>query len=204
MLARLTMIASGATPGMRKGRFPNDEALEPQALERAQAMAALLRRADRVWTSPALAARQTAEALGLEASVEPLLAEQDFARWAGRSFEEVQAENPDGMAAWFADPDAAPHGGATLSAVAQRGAGLLERLAGEGGHTIAVTHPLLIRAAIVHVLGAPLAACRRIDVEPLSLTDLRSDGHRWMLRSSGVPVAKPDKSAGPQSDTPEV
>ncbi|MES0129525.1 hypothetical protein [Mesorhizobium sp. M0029] len=39
------------------------------------------------------------------------------------------------------------------------------------------------------VLGAPLAACRRIDVEPLSLTDFRSDGHRWMLRSSGVPVA---------------
>ncbi|ESW73464.1 MULTISPECIES: hypothetical protein [unclassified Mesorhizobium] len=47
------------------------------------------------------------------------------------------------------------------------------------------------------VLGAPLAACRRIDVEPLSLTDFRSDGHRWMLRSSGVPVAA--KAARPQS-----
>ncbi|MER9208984.1 hypothetical protein [Mesorhizobium sp. M0771] len=47
------------------------------------------------------------------------------------------------------------------------------------------------------VLGAPLAACRRIDVEPLSLTDFRSDGHRWMLRSSGVPVAA--KAARSQS-----
>jgi len=186
MLARLTMIASGATPGMRKGRFPNDEALEPLAQERARALAASLRRADRVWTSPALAARQTEEALGLEASVAPLLAEQDFARWAGRSFEEVQAEDPDDMATWFADPDAAPHGGETLSAVAQRGAGLLERLAGEGGHTIAVTHPVLIRAAIVHVLGAPLSSVWKIDIEPLSLTDFRNDGRRWVLRASGV------------------
>lgn len=186
MLARLTMIASGAALGMRKGRFPNDEALEPQALERARAMAASPRRADRVWTSPALAARQTAQALGLEASVEPLLAEQDFARWAGRSFEEIQAEDADGMAAWFADPDAAPHGGETLSAVSQRGAALVERLAGEGGHTIAVTHPVLIRAAIVHVLGAPLSSVWKIDIEPLSLTDLRNDGRRWVLRASGV------------------
>ncbi|MGX8008417.1 histidine phosphatase family protein [Mesorhizobium sp. ORM8.1] len=186
MLARLTMIASGATPGMRKGRFPNDEALELQAVERARATAASPRRADRVWTSPAPAARQTAEALGLEASVEPLLAEQDFARWAGRSFEEVQAEDPEGMAAWFADPDAAPHGGETLSAVAQRGAALLDRLAGAGGHTIAVTHPMLIRAAVVHVLGAPLSSVWKIDIEPLTLTDLRNDGRRWVLRASGI------------------
>ncbi|MES0040960.1 hypothetical protein [Mesorhizobium sp. M0091] len=48
------------------------------------------------------------------------------------------------------------------------------------------------------VLGAPLAACRRIDVEPLSLTNFGSDGHRWMLRSSGVPVAA--KAARSQSD----
>jgi len=90
------------------------------------------------------------------------------------------------MATWFADPDAAPHGGETLSAVAQRGAGLLERLAGEGGHTIAVTHPVLIRAAIVHVLGAPLSSVWKIDIEPLSLTDFRNDGRRWVLRASGV------------------
>ncbi|TIU47044.1 MAG: phosphoglycerate mutase family protein, partial [Mesorhizobium sp.] len=85
MFARLTMIASGATQAARKGRFPTDEAPEPSALDRAGAIASSLRRADRVWTSPALAARRTAEALGLDATVEPLLAEQDFARWAGKS-----------------------------------------------------------------------------------------------------------------------
>ncbi|SFO66818.1 Broad specificity phosphatase PhoE [Mesorhizobium sp. NFR06] len=186
MLARLTMISSGATQATRKGRFPKDEALEPQALARAAALSATLRRADRVWTSPAPAARQTAGALGLDATVEPLLADQDFARWAGKSFEEVQVEDPEGMAAWFSDVDAAPHGGEPLAAVARRVAALMQRLAAGNGHTIAITHPVLIRAAIVHVLGAPLSSVWRIDIEPLSLTDFRSDGRRWVLRASGV------------------
>jgi len=189
MLARLTMIASGATQAARRGRFPGDEALEPRALGRAASLAASLRRADRVWTSPALAARQTAEALGFDATIEPMLAEQDFARWAGKSFEEVQAGDPEGMAAWLSDPDAAPHGGESLAAVARRGAALMDRLAGESGHTIAVTHAVPIRAAMVHVLGAPLSSVWKIDIEPLSLTEFRGDGRRWVLHASGVIAA---------------
>jgi len=186
MLARLTMIASGATAAARKGGFPADEPLERQALARATAVRPALRRADRLWTSPTLRARQTAEALGLEATVEPMLADQDFARWAGRGFEDVQAEDPEGMAAWFADPGAAPHGGESLADVARRGAALLDSLLARGGHTVAVTHPILIRAAIAHVLGAPLSSIWKIDIEPLSLTEFRSDGRRWVLRASGV------------------
>ncbi|CDX40808.1 putative phosphoglycerate mutase [Mesorhizobium sp. SOD10] len=188
MLARLTMIASGATQATRKGRFPHDEALEPRALDRAGSLAASLRRADRVWTSPALAARQTSDALGLEATVEPLLAEQDFGRWASKGFEEVQAEDPEGMAAWLSDPDAAPHGGESLAAVAHRVAALMERLAGESGHTVALTHAVPVRAAMVHVLGAPLSSVWKIDIEPLSLTEFRSDGRRWVLHASGMVV----------------
>ena len=194
MLVRLTMICSGATPATRKGSFPLDEALEPRSVALAATMG--LRRADRVWTSPALRARQTAEAMALKPSVEPLLAEQDFGRWAGRSFEEVQALEPEGIAAWLGDTEAAPHGGESLADIARRAARLMDGLVRTSGHTIAVTHASVIRAAIIHVLGAPLAAGRKIDIEPLSLTDLRSDGHRWMLRSSGVPVAKPAKAAG--------
>jgi broad specificity phosphatase PhoE len=198
MLVRLTLICSGATPATRNGSFPLDEALEPRSWALAATMA--LRRADRVWTSPALRARQTAEAMGLKPSVEPLLAEQDFGRWAGKGFAEVQALDPNGVAAWLGDAEAAPHGGESLADVARRTASFLDDLIRTSGHTIAVTHASVIRAAIVHVLGAPLSACRRIDVEPLSVTDFRSDGHRWMLRSSGVPVAKPAKSDQLQGD----
>lgn len=200
MLVRLTMICSGATSATRKGSFPLDEVLEPRSLVLAATMAPALRRADQVWTSPALRARQTAEAMALKPSVEPLLAEQDFGRWAGKGFAEVQALDPNGVAAWLGDAEAAPHGGESLADVARRTASFLDDLIRTSGHTIAVTHASVIRAAIVHVLGAPLSACRRIDVEPLSLTDLRSNGHRWMLRSSGVPVAKPAKSDQLQGD----
>jgi broad specificity phosphatase PhoE len=193
MLVRLTMICNGATAATRQGAFPGDEPLEPRSLTLARAMRGALRRADRVWTAPALRARQTAEALALEASIEPLLADQDHGSWAGKSFEDVQADQPEGIAAWLTDPNAAPHGGESLAAVAHRASGLMDRLIAERGHTIALTHASVIRTAILHVLGAPLAASWKIDIEPLSITDFRSDGRRWVLRACGVTAPKPAK-----------
>ena len=194
MLARLTMICNGATAATRQGAFPGDEPLEPRSLTLARAMRGTLRRADQVWTAPALRARQTAEALAFEASIEPLLADQDHGSWAGKSFEEVQAEQPEGITAWLTDPNAAPHGGESLADVAERVSALMDRLIAERGHTIALTHASVIRTAILHVLGAPLAACWKIDVEPLSITDFRSDGRRWVLRACGVTASKPANS----------
>ncbi|TPM41912.1 histidine phosphatase family protein [Mesorhizobium sp. B2-3-4] len=190
MLVRLTMICNGATAATRKGAFPVDEPLEPRSLTSAKAMRGTLRRADRVWTAPALRARQTAEALELQASVEPLLADQDYGRWVGRGFEDVRELQPDGIAAWLTDPNAAPHGGESLADVAGRASKLMDGLIAQAGHTIAVTHASVIRTAILHVLGAPLAAAARIDIEPLSITDFRSDGRRWVLRACGVSAPK--------------
>ncbi|QND64812.1 histidine phosphatase family protein [Mesorhizobium loti] len=193
MLVRLTMICNGATAATRQGSFPLDEPLEPRSITLAQTMRATLRRADRVWTSPALRARQTAAALSLDASAEPLLADQDHGSWAGKRFDEIQAEHPEGIAAWLTDPDAAPHGGESLADVARRASNLMGGLIAERGHTVAITHANVIRTAILHVLGAPLAACWKIDIEPLSITDFRSDGRRWVLRACGVTAPKPAK-----------
>jgi broad specificity phosphatase PhoE len=197
MLVRLTMICHGATAAMRKGMFPLDEPLEPRALALADTMRGTLRHADRVWTSPALRACQTVEALSLRASIEPRLTDQDHGNWAGKSFDELQGEQPDGIAAWLTDPDAAPHGGESLADVARRITGFMDGLIADRGHTIAVTHASVIRTAIVQILGAPLSACRKIDVEPLSITDFRGDGRRWVLRACGVTAskqAKPDRT----------
>jgi broad specificity phosphatase PhoE len=65
-------------------------------------------------------------------------------------------------------------------------AGWLDDLRGEPGHTLAVTHAAVIRAAILAVIGAPAACFARIDVTPLGLTDLRGDGRRWTLRATGL------------------
>jgi hypothetical protein len=43
----------------------------------------------------------------------------------------------------------------------------------ETEHSIAATHVSVVRAAIVHALGAPEEAFCRIGVAPMTLTDLR-------------------------------
>jgi len=63
---------------------------------------------------------------------------------------------------------------------------LLDRA--EAGHTLAITHASIIRAAVLHILGAPFEAYWRIDIAPLTLTDLRKDQGRWLLRATGVPL----------------
>lgn len=51
----------------------------------------------------------------------------------------------------------------------------------EDGHFVVVTHPFVIRAAILHALQAGPASFNAIDIEPLSVVDLRRNGH-WRLR----------------------
>jgi broad specificity phosphatase PhoE len=127
---------------------------------------------------------QTAEALGLSASIEPVLAECDYGCWRGLRLSDIQLRDAEGLAAWLSDAEAAPHGGESLGDLLRRIGAWLSQYQ-EPGHTVAVTHPSVIRAAIVHALDAPPLAFWRIDVEPLSVTDLRRNGPHWTLRSTG-------------------
>ena len=189
MTARLTLLCHAATAATRAAAFPLDEPIEARSRELAAKAAVHLPRVDRVWTSPALRARQTAEALGLAATPEPALRDCDYGRWAGRRLAELQAAEPEAVAAWLGDPEAAPHGGESVVDLLARVGAWLEARGGERGHAIAITHPAIIRAAIVHVLAAPPAAFWRIDIEPLSLTELRRGPQHWTLRATGCPLA---------------
>ena len=186
MPARLTLICHGATAATRAAAFPRDEPLEDGALEQAKALGPSLRRSDRAVTSPALAARQTAAALSLDAGVHPELRECDYGHWCGRKLADIQAAHPAELAAWLSDPGAAPHGGESLLALMQRVSGWMSDRLHDDGHTIAVTHAAVIRAAVIDALGAPSQSFWRIDVEPLGLVDLRSDKRRWVLRAAAT------------------
>jgi len=186
MQTRLTLVCSGAAPAARRGAFPADEALDERMLGMATALKPLLARADRILTGPELRAKQTAEALGLAAAPSELLRDQDFGRWAGKDLAEVGQAEPQALVAWLGDPEAPPGNGESFSTIMDRVGGWLEHLRGEPGHTLAVTHAAVIRAAILAVMGAPAACFARIDVTPLSLTDLRGDGRRWTLRAMGL------------------
>ena len=178
MAIRLTLICAAPPSGLAPGTFPRDEPADPAM------RAPDPGRIARLLSAPERRARQTAAALGAGAIVEPALRDCDYGTWRGRSLAEIGAEDPEGAAAWLADPAAAPHGGEPLAALLDRVGRWLDRFE-DPGHTAAVTHPAVIRAAVVRVLGAPPAAFWRIDVEPLSLCDLRRHAGRWTLRSIG-------------------
>ena len=96
----------------------------------------------------------------------------------------VQTEDPEGMLAWLTDPTSDPHGGESIADLITRVGSWMEEQRGEV-HTIAVTHPAVIRSAIVHALHLPLETFWRIDIAPLSLTDLRFNGRVWSVRCAG-------------------
>lgn len=190
-MIRLSLISHAATAAERSGIFPAaDEPVEPAALA---GLAPLAGRFERLLTAPELRVRQTAAAFGHEAQVAAELGDADYGSWRGRKLTEIESDDPAGVAAWLADPAAAPHGGGSLLDLLLRVGAWLDGSI-EPGHTVAITHPSVIRAAIVHCLGAPPPAFWRIDVEPLSLTDLRRRGRLWTLRSTG-PAVRPGGTA---------
>lgn len=185
MKGRLTWICHGATQSNRDGAFPADESLEERAVEQTRGLIGKLARHDRAWVSPALRTRQTADILGLAGKSEPMLAECDYGRWAGRGLVELQASAPQDLLAWMNDADAVPHGGESRSQLAMRVADWMREHREDAGHTVVITHASVIRMAMLHVLGSPADAFWKIDVEPLSITEMSSDGRRWTLRLVG-------------------
>src|SRR4051812_43670956 len=104
MPGRLTLICHGATAATRASAFPLDEPLEDGGADQAKTIGPALRRWDRALTSPALRARQTAEALVLDADVDAALRDCDYGRWCGRKLADIQAAHPAEVAAWLSDP----------------------------------------------------------------------------------------------------
>jgi broad specificity phosphatase PhoE len=180
-MTSLLLICHGATAALRQAAFPLDEALEPRALENAASLTPHLRRVDAAWTSPARRAQETAAALGLTAAPDPALSDIDYGAWAGRSLAEIEASDPTGLARWMTDPAASPHGGETILALITRVAGWLEKMQGAKTRCVAVTHPAVIRAAILIALDAPPISFWRVDIAPLSFTRLQGRAGRWTL-----------------------
>ena len=179
-MRRLALICHAATAATRLAAFPADEPVEPKALDGAT-LPARLRKPAQCWTSPALRATQTAQALALTATVEPQLRDCDYGRWAGRTLADIERDESEAMAQWLGDPAAAPHGGESIVALIARVGAWLAGLDELSGQLVAVTHQSVIRAALVHALGAPPATFWRIDVPPLAIVDLRGNGARWSL-----------------------
>ena len=140
---------------------------------------------------PTTRCRQTAQALGLDGAGDvPGLAGLRVGRWRGATLGEVSAAEPEAVARWLADPASAPHGGESVRAFCARVAECLDDAARHDGRVVAVVEPEVVRALVVRALGAPESAFWRVDVAPLSATELSGRAGRWNVRA-GRPLAAP-------------
>ncbi|MER6781314.1 MULTISPECIES: histidine phosphatase family protein [unclassified Streptomyces] len=104
----------------------------------------------------------------------------DAGEWAGRTLDEVSAEDPAAVQRWLTDPDYAPPGGESVTELIARVGAALAGLP-HGTHR-AVVDQAVVRAGVVHALELPAAAFWRLDVRPDTVTTLSGRLGRWNLQ----------------------
>ncbi|GAA1303252.1 histidine phosphatase family protein [Pseudonocardia xinjiangensis] len=186
MSGRVTLLTSAPTAATASAAFSADEPLDARGRAWAAAGRGRVPRVDRVRHAPERAARQTCEILGLTGDVDRSLRGWDVGRWAGRRLDDLAADRPDDVSAWLTDPTATPHGGEALTVLLARVRQWLAAL--PAGHTLVVCDPAFVRGAVVSVLDAPPSAFWRVDVAPMTLTDLRGGPDRWTVRTTALPL----------------
>ncbi|MEA3237783.1 histidine phosphatase family protein [Pseudomonas mosselii] len=169
--SHLTLICHARTEAQRLGRF----AVDDESLRDPSSLSVDLPTTARYLTAPELRTRQTAE--GLSATVDEGLRDCDFGSWKGLALKQLDEA---AVKAWLSDPHAIPHGGESIAVLCERVATWMDTALapGEWG---AITHPFVIRAAMLHALGAPFESFHRIDVPPLARVCLSYYG-QWRLQ----------------------
>ncbi|KUN02877.1 phosphoglycerate mutase [Streptomyces yokosukanensis] len=203
MTSRVTLVSPATSPSLRQARFDDGASVDDVGAARARAAAGSLPSAAAVVLSPSVRCRETAEALGLAGAPAPELAALDVGHWRGRTLDEVGAAEPEAVGRWLTDPGWAAHGGESVRDLCGRIGRWLDTAGGVDGRTVAVVEPEVVRAAVVHVLGLPAASFWRLDVAPLTATELSGRAGRWNLRLGRPLTAQdadrclaPDQAAG--------
>ncbi|AIB41682.1 MAG: phosphoglycerate mutase [Pseudomonadales bacterium RIFCSPLOWO2_12_60_38] len=175
---RLTLICHAITPLQKQGRFSDDESVTMDWQGAALSLAGRYKQQARLVCGPEVRARQTAGLFGNNAQVEPALRDLDVGIWKGQAIGQLDSET---LNTWATDSTSAAHGGESVGQLCMRVGQWLKSLETQPGHVIAVTHPFVIRAAMLYVMQLPVLMFYRIDVEPLSSVELRFNGY-WRLR----------------------
>src|SRR3954463_8428708 len=116
-VTRLTLVSHAMTDAMSAGRFPTDEPLN--ALGRRQVIPSIDwgTTESTAMCGPEQRCVQTAELLGLRATIEPRLADLDCGRWRG---DVLGGVDPADLAVWLTEPARAPHGGESVLGLMNR------------------------------------------------------------------------------------
>lgn len=156
-------------PGVYIGS--SDICLSPEGTQQVCATGKLLRsqKFDRVLCSPLLRCRQSWQQLQLDLPlcVDGLLKEVDFGDWEGKSFTEIQGENPEAVALWINDPHGFSFpGGDSLADFYRRVHFVYQRLLEDDGKKILlITHGGIIRHLLCLFLGIPMDKYLLFDIQ---------------------------------------
>jgi broad specificity phosphatase PhoE len=162
---QLLLVRHAGTAATRRPLVPDDEVAAGPLPD----LSGWLGRSGTVVSSPARRCVQPGR------PVEPRLGPWDLGAWTGRPFDELD------LSGWRTDPTFDAHGGESLVALAARATDLLGEWHGRTGRLAAVTHAAVIKAMVVHALGAPVQAVWDIDVRPASVTELHVTPTGWRL-----------------------
>jgi broad specificity phosphatase PhoE len=169
--ARVYLARHGQTAYNLEGRFQGQLPVSLDDTGRAQAAELAERAAThdfaKLWCSPLLRARETADIvaarIGLEPYEDPRLMETDAGDWTDRSFADVQAEAPDAFAAFAGgEPDFAFPGGESFAQQGIRVAAALADVEQGALPALVVCHGGVIRIAIFQRVSRGVAMSERV------------------------------------------
>lgn len=176
----LILVRHGVTDWNEQGRLMgrSDIELNARGQAQAQAVAEALRGVPvrAVLSSPQRRTQQTAEVIArvhdLPVRTEATLAEVWLGRWLGMTWNELR-EDPD-VVRYLADPTYVSDVVEPGAAVHERVVGFAESLRSDADDTVVVvSHGDPLRILLAHYLSMPLAAYRRLEVAPGSVSLLR-------------------------------
>lgn len=139
-----------------------------------------------IYCSDLLRARETAEIIGKEISIEPtsspLLREVAFGNWEGLSIPEIEERYPGQLARWRNELTFAPEGGESLLAVQDRIVSFIkmikEKHQNSDDNILIVSHAATTKVIILSLIGIPLSLLThfKISQASLSLLNVQQDG----------------------------
>jgi probable phosphoglycerate mutase len=120
----------------------------------------------KVFSSPLVRAKHTAELAGFSPEIEPDLREWDYGEYEGKTSAEIRATRP----GWILFRDG-PAGGESVAAVAGRVDRLAAKLKGLTGNVLCFAHGHLLRVLAARWVGQPVAfaGCLLLDTAAVSV-----------------------------------
>ena len=179
ILVRHGRTAANAS-GLLQGRL--DLPLDEVGLEQARQVAAAVGNVDLVISSPLVRARQTADAFGIDVSIDERWLELDYGEYDGRKLADIPADT---WTRWTTDPTFSTPAGesmGSLDARVRRAAADAIELARDQDVVI-VSHVSPIKAAVAWALGGDIAMSFRCHLDQAAVCRIGAGGNGPVLRT---------------------